>query len=147
MSLSSGDFVELRGRPWLVEASPQADPLSTIKLSCIVDDAQGEPLEVLWHAEIGASLGPRLLGGVPVERPAPKCGDAQRDRQFVLADLQLGVVDPPDTARRPRWGPHRNTFTRSSISSESRETWLFDTPEPPIGLTRSSTARVEIPCT
>src|SRR5215212_4761773 len=56
MSLSSGDFVELRGRPWLVEASPQADILSTIKLSCIADDAQGEPLEVLWDAEIGAAF-------------------------------------------------------------------------------------------
>jgi hypothetical protein len=44
MSLNSGDFVELRGRPWLVEASPQTDTLSTIKLSGIADDAQGEPL-------------------------------------------------------------------------------------------------------
>src|SRR5215207_7316639 len=56
MSLSSGDFVEFRGRPWLVEGSPEAGTLPTIKLSCIADDAQGEPLEVLWDAEVGAAF-------------------------------------------------------------------------------------------
>jgi hypothetical protein len=43
-------------------------------------------------------------------------------------------------------GRESKAFTRSSISSQSRLTFLFDTPEPPMALTRSSTARVEIPC-
>jgi len=50
-----GEFVEVRGRPWLVEGTDdKGDGLSTFKLSCISDDAQGEALEVVWEAEIGA---------------------------------------------------------------------------------------------
>jgi ERCC4-related helicase len=33
----------------------EAADLQTLSLSCISDDAQGEPLEVLWDAEIGAA--------------------------------------------------------------------------------------------
>jgi ERCC4-related helicase len=52
-----GDFVELRGRPWLVEAlRDNPGDLQTVSLSCISDDAQGERLEVLWDAEIGATI-------------------------------------------------------------------------------------------
>jgi hypothetical protein len=57
MGVEQGDFVELRGRPWLVEAVNDAQPdLTTLKLSCIADDAQGEQIEVLWDAEIGARV-------------------------------------------------------------------------------------------
>jgi len=50
-----GDFVEVRGRPWLVEGiDDKGEGLSALKLSCISDDAQGEALEVAWEAEIGA---------------------------------------------------------------------------------------------
>jgi len=50
-----GDFVEVRGRPWLVEGTDdKGEGLSALKLSCISDDAQGEALEVAWDAEIGA---------------------------------------------------------------------------------------------
>jgi hypothetical protein len=52
-----GSFVELRGRPWLVEeVRGEGRDLQTLGLSCISDDAQGERLEVLWDAEIGATL-------------------------------------------------------------------------------------------
>src|ERR1700686_2261627 len=52
-----GDFVELRGRPWLVEAlRDNPGDLQTVSLSCISDDAQGERLEILWDAEIGATV-------------------------------------------------------------------------------------------
>ena len=57
MAVEQGDFVEVRGRQWLVEAINDAQPdLTTVKLSCIADDAQGEQIEVLWDAEIGASV-------------------------------------------------------------------------------------------
>jgi hypothetical protein len=53
----AGDFVEARGRPWLVEAVDDSEPgLTTVRLSCIADDAQGEQVEILWDAEIGASV-------------------------------------------------------------------------------------------
>ena len=52
-----GDFVELRGRPWLVESvGGDASDLRTVVLSCVSDDGQGEQLEVLWDAEIGARI-------------------------------------------------------------------------------------------
>ena len=54
-TIEPGSFVELRGRPWLVEeVQGEANDLQTLNLSCISDDAQGERLEVLWDAEIGA---------------------------------------------------------------------------------------------
>jgi hypothetical protein len=53
--INPGSFVELRGRPWLVE-DIRGEPtgLQTLNLSCIADDAQGERLEILWDAEICA---------------------------------------------------------------------------------------------
>lgn len=57
MNIQQGAFVEVRGRPWLVEAvlGDEGD-LCTLSLSCISDDAQGEQLEVLWDAEIGGKI-------------------------------------------------------------------------------------------
>ena len=57
MNIQRGTFVEVRGRPWLVEAlrGDEGD-LRTLSLSCISDDAQGEQLEVLWDVEIGAKI-------------------------------------------------------------------------------------------
>lgn len=57
MQIGRGSFVELRGRPWLVESvNGDAKDLQTLSLSCISDDAQGERLEVIWDAEIGAKV-------------------------------------------------------------------------------------------
>jgi hypothetical protein len=57
MDIQQGQFVEVRGRPWLVEAVDDREPdLMTLRLSCIADDAQGEQIEVLWDAEIGARI-------------------------------------------------------------------------------------------
>jgi superfamily II DNA or RNA helicase len=50
-----GDFVEVRGRRWLVEEVVDGRP-SNISLSCIDDDAQGDELRVIWEAEIAARL-------------------------------------------------------------------------------------------
>ena len=57
MDIQQGQFVEVRGRRWLVEPVYDAEPdLTTLRLSCIADDAQGEQIEVLWDAEIGARI-------------------------------------------------------------------------------------------
>lgn len=57
--LSPGTFVELRGRPWLIEdVSQDGGDMTSLKLSCIADDAQGEQVEVIWDAEIS----PTILG-------------------------------------------------------------------------------------
>lgn len=52
-----GDFVALRARRWLVErAEWVGDRLPVVDLACLDDDAQGEPLQVLWDAEIAAAI-------------------------------------------------------------------------------------------
>src|SRR5881398_3501081 len=57
MGIQQGQFVEVRGRPWLVEAVDDTEPgLTTVRLSCIADDAQGEQIEVLWDAEISPNV-------------------------------------------------------------------------------------------
>lgn len=54
IALSTGDFVELRGRRWLVQhVDPRRDH-NRVRLACIEDDAQGERLDVVWEAEIAA---------------------------------------------------------------------------------------------
>ena len=56
-TIGQGSFVQLRGRPWLVEElNGDRTDLQTLSLSCIADDAQGERLEVLWDAEIGPAV-------------------------------------------------------------------------------------------
>src|ERR1700730_9073602 len=56
-TIKQGSFVQRRGRPRLVEElRGDGTDLETIGLSCIADDAQGERLEVLWGAEIGAAV-------------------------------------------------------------------------------------------
>lgn len=54
-TIEPGSFVELRGRPWLVEnIKGDTNDRQTLNLSCISDDAQGERLEILWNLKIGA---------------------------------------------------------------------------------------------
>ena len=55
----AGDIVRVRSRQYLVEGvepPPQPGESTLVRLSCLEDDAQGEPLEVLWEREIDASL-------------------------------------------------------------------------------------------
>jgi ERCC4-related helicase len=56
---AAGDIVRVRSRQYLVEGvdlPPQAGDSTLLRLSCLEDDAQGDPLEVLWEREIDATL-------------------------------------------------------------------------------------------
>src|SRR5262249_43280698 len=59
-----------------------------------------------------------------------------------LTDLDVGGINPQNSIKR-----RGNVFSRSSISSHRRETWLFEMPASPIALARSPTARVDRPFT
>jgi len=51
-----GEFVDLRGRLWLVEEQLRDSvAFPSLRLSCIDDDAQGETASILWDAEIAAT--------------------------------------------------------------------------------------------
>lgn len=49
-----GEFVEVRGRRWLVEGRPALEGVGAVRLACVDDDAQGEVVEVAWQAELDA---------------------------------------------------------------------------------------------
>ena len=52
-----GAFVRVRGRRWLVEGESElGDRLTSLRLACIDDDAQGETTEVVWGAELDADV-------------------------------------------------------------------------------------------
>src|ERR1019366_2745100 len=52
-----GDFVRVRTRRWLVEDERSAgDKLTALRLACVDDDAQGEVVDILWDAELDASI-------------------------------------------------------------------------------------------
>src|SRR5882762_8545355 len=94
--LEAGAFVELRGRPWLVEETIKDDGnLETLKLSCIADDAQGEQLEIIWDAEIG----PKVLGEDNWQR-------AWQAAQIRTRRSRLDTGNPASTT--PSWR-HRRT--------------------------------------
>lgn len=51
----AGEFVDLRGRLWLVEEQLRdSESFPSLRLSCVDDDAQGVTASVLWDAEIAA---------------------------------------------------------------------------------------------
>jgi hypothetical protein len=66
-----GDFVRVRDRRWLVEATNDVGQgLQTVTLAGIEDDALGEQAEVVWDAELDSEIlsqddWPSLLGKVP----------------------------------------------------------------------------------
>jgi hypothetical protein len=105
MSIQQGDFVEARGRQWLVEAVDDTDPeLRTVRLSSIADDAQGEQIEVLWDAEIGTSVLP-VNSWENVGRGAPD------DPQVLAAHLRAirwksATAADRDLLQAPSRAPH-----------------------------------------
>ena len=52
-----GQIAHLRARPYLIEeVTPDPGHQTLVRLSCLDDDALGEPLEVLWEKEIDARI-------------------------------------------------------------------------------------------
>ena len=92
---SIGDIVRVRSRQYLVEGvfpPPQPGDSSLVSLSCIEDDSQGAPLEVLWEREIDA----RLLSGTDWERIASRGFDEPRLFSAYLHTLRWNCVTATD---------------------------------------------------
>ncbi|MEG3439963.1 DISARM system SNF2-like helicase DrmD [Pannus brasiliensis CCIBt3594] len=59
MNLASGQIIRVRSRQYLIEEviSPSRNGGDTrVRLSCLEDDARGQPLEVFWEREIDAKV-------------------------------------------------------------------------------------------
>lgn len=74
MQYQTGEFIQLRGRRWLVEEARENLAVGPVlRLSCVEDDAQGETLEVAVRSEIAPTLikdSWDMLGGQGVDDPA-----------------------------------------------------------------------------
>src|SRR5262245_60687057 len=55
-ALSQGTIVRVRTRHWLVEDAAKSAWGNWLRLSCIDEEAQGEPWEVVWEAELDGQV-------------------------------------------------------------------------------------------
>ena len=97
MDLQPGQIVRVRSRKYLVEGvvpppAPADSPL--VRLSCVEDDAPGEPLEVLWDTEIDA----RVVDGANWQTIASRGFDEPRLFSAYLNTLRWNCV----TSTNPR---------------------------------------------
>ena len=131
----------------------------------VFGDRGFQPFVGVGHDELHAAqaaasqaaqeLGPERLGlAVPDRHAAPlppavgvdANGNDHGHRHDVVVAPHFDVSGvQPDVGPVALMGRSRKAFTRSSISVQSRETWLLLMPSRPMALTRSSTERVEMP--
>jgi SNF2 family DNA or RNA helicase len=92
---SPGQIAQVRQRLYLVEdtvPAPQPQDSTLVRLSCVDDDAQGQPLEVLWEKEIDAEL----LTGEPWEAIAQRGFDQPRKFAAYLNTIRWNCVTATD---------------------------------------------------
>ncbi len=92
-----GQLVRVRQRLYLVEevvSPPRSQDSLVAKLSCVEDDAQGQPLEVLWDREIDA----KVLTGEEWERIAQRGFDPPEYFSAYLNTLQWNCVTSTDAS-------------------------------------------------
>lgn len=74
MSYQIGEFIQLRGRRWMVEQVRENSVVGPLlRLSCLEDDAQGEALDVAIRSEVSPALicdSWDMLGGQGIDDPA-----------------------------------------------------------------------------
>lgn len=92
---AAGQIVHVRSRQYLVEhVSPPPRPgdSTLLRLACVEDDAQGEPLEVLWEKEVDA----RQVGATSWEAVAGRGFDEPRLFSAYLHALRWNCVTSTD---------------------------------------------------
>ncbi len=90
-----GQIARVRQRHYLVEetvAPPRPGDSTLVKLSCIDDDAQGQPLEVLWEREVDSEL----PSGEAWDRIASRGFDESRLFAAYLNTLRWNCVTATD---------------------------------------------------
>jgi hypothetical protein len=72
----TGQIVRVRQRQYLVEdvvSANRGDDATLVKMSCLDDDAQGQPLAVLWEKEVD----PEVLTGESWQKIAARGFDSR----------------------------------------------------------------------
>jgi hypothetical protein len=93
--LEPGQIVHVRARQYLVDEvvpPPQPNHATLLRLSCLEDDAQGDPLEVLWEHELDA----RILGRASWDRVTSRGFDRPELFSAYLHTLRWGCVTATD---------------------------------------------------
>ena len=116
---AEGEFVLLRGRQWLVEEVRAGHSLTSLRLSCIDDDAQGEVVEVAWPAGVivvgeklhdapeGNPAQLKLIGeenefcGVTTTVTAPLCPAVTESAPGETVTEKFGVITLNEYAAEP----------------------------------------------
>ena len=91
-----GQIARVRSRQYLVEdvvRPPQPGDQTLVRLSCLDDDAQGQPLGVLWEKEVDAEL----LGETSWAKVAEKGFDPPRLFSSYLHTLRWNCVTSTDS--------------------------------------------------
>lgn len=94
-ALSPGQIVRIRERTYLIDEiakSRRSADNTRVRLSCVDDDNQGQPLEVLWEKE----LGPRVLTGEAWDDVASKGFDDSEVFAAYLNTLKWNCVTSTD---------------------------------------------------
>ncbi len=92
---STGQIVSVRARQYLVEeviGPVEEGDATRVRLACLEDDAQGEPLEVLWELEVDA----HLRGGTSWDRVAAQGFDSTEFFSAYLHALRWNTVTATD---------------------------------------------------
>lgn len=126
-----GDIVSVRARQYLVENVEAGHPgdMTLVRLSCLEDDAQGVPLEILCEAEVDA----HPVSGNAWGRVAERGFDEPRTFAFTRSAESGRSPRPRTSPRRPWTGTSRpecswtmprspDGFGRSSTRSSGRRT-------------------------
>src|SRR5712691_8052712 len=95
MNLRPGKVARVRTRQYLIEEvipPPNRADQTLVRLSCLDDDAQGQPLEVLWEKEVDAEV----FGETSWERVAAKGFDEPRIFSSYLNTLRWNCVTSTD---------------------------------------------------
>jgi len=97
MGIEIGEIVHVRSRQYLVEevineSGPQEDTI--LRLSCLEDDAQGEPLEIFWEREVGS----KLIEKSSWESVTGKGFDEPKNFSAYLHTLKWGCVTSTDSS-------------------------------------------------
>src|SRR5262245_41655270 len=91
----SGQIVRVRQRRYFVEhiVSPgPGDDATLVRMSCLDDDAQGQPLEVLWEKEVD----PQIISGEAWQEIATRGFDPPKVFSAYLLTLQWNCVTSTD---------------------------------------------------
>ncbi len=113
-----------------------------------------QPTTAPAHAQMDSELIRRTGdGSAPASGAAPRSSGMELSRVAMALALVIGLIFALRWAVKKFFisgSSHHSTkavqlLSRSSISPQSRETWLLLMPSIPIAFTRSSTERVEMP--